>query len=252
MAIVELETRGDVAVITLARPEKLNAINDEMLDGLLDAIETIGRSEAIGAAVLTGRGRAFSAGGDITAMDGMDEPTFAATIARYMRVVGRFRACRMPIVAAGPRLRPCGRLRARPDVRRAVRRDRGPVRPARHAAGPQPDERDDLAAAAGRRSRPGDLPDALGGGDRRRRGAADRAGQPGDRSGRAPRRGGGVRASDRPATRGSAWSAPSAGSSTPSTPTSRPRPGPRRRPSSPASDAGDAGGLSAFADRKRS
>jgi enoyl-CoA hydratase/carnithine racemase len=97
---VELETRGDVALITLARPEKLNAINDEMLDGLLDAVEAIGRSEAIGAAVLTGRGRAFSAGGDIKAMDGMDDRTFAATISRYMRVSAAFRDCPKPIVAA--------------------------------------------------------------------------------------------------------------------------------------------------------
>jgi enoyl-CoA hydratase/carnithine racemase len=100
MAIVELETRGDVAIITLARPGKLNAINDEMLDRLLGAIETVEHSEAIGAAVLTGRGRAFSAGGDITAMSGMDEPTFAATIARYMRVSTAFRASRIPIIAA--------------------------------------------------------------------------------------------------------------------------------------------------------
>jgi len=38
MATVELEVRGDVAVITLDRPAKLNAIDDEMLDGLLEAI----------------------------------------------------------------------------------------------------------------------------------------------------------------------------------------------------------------------
>ena len=100
MTVVEVEARGDIAIITLARPEKLNAISVEMLDGLLDAVETIGRSEAIGAAVLTGRGRAFSAGGDIAAMDGMDDRTFADTISRYMRLSAAFRACPKPIVAA--------------------------------------------------------------------------------------------------------------------------------------------------------
>ena len=100
MAVIEVETRDDVALITLARPEKLNAINAQMLHGLLDAVETIGRSQTIGAAVLTGRGRAFSAGGDITAMDGMDDETFAATIALYMSVSTAFRGCPKPIVAA--------------------------------------------------------------------------------------------------------------------------------------------------------
>lgn len=100
MAVVEVMTTGDVAIVTLDRPEKLNAINDEILDGLLEAIETITRNDTVGAAVLTGRGRAFSAGGDIAAMDGMDDEVFAATIARYMRVSTAFRACPKPIVAA--------------------------------------------------------------------------------------------------------------------------------------------------------
>jgi 2-(1,2-epoxy-1,2-dihydrophenyl)acetyl-CoA isomerase len=100
MAVVEVERRGDVALISLNRPEKLNAISVEMLDGLLDAIDEVAQADAIGAAVLTGRGRAFSTGGDITEMHGMDEPQFAATIARYMRVSAAFRSCPKPIVAA--------------------------------------------------------------------------------------------------------------------------------------------------------
>jgi enoyl-CoA hydratase/carnithine racemase len=100
VAVVEVEERGDIAVIALNRPEKLNAINAEMLDGLFEAIESIARSETTGAAVLTGRGRAFSTGGDITAMHGMDERQFADTIGRYMRVSAAFRSCPKPIVAA--------------------------------------------------------------------------------------------------------------------------------------------------------
>ena len=100
MTVVEVETKGDVAVITLDRPEKMNAINAEMLDGLYDAVDAIGRSERVGAAVLTGRGRAFSAGGDIEAMEGMGDREFADTISRYMRVSAAFRACPKPFVAA--------------------------------------------------------------------------------------------------------------------------------------------------------
>ncbi len=100
MGVVEIENRGDVALITLNRPEKLNAISVEMLDGVHDAVDAIARSEMIGAAVLTGRGRAFSTGGDITAMHAMDERLFADTIGRYMRLSAAFRACPKPIVAA--------------------------------------------------------------------------------------------------------------------------------------------------------
>jgi enoyl-CoA hydratase/carnithine racemase len=100
MAVVEVEQQGDVAVISLNRPEKLNAISVEMLDLLFDAIEEVGRSDVIAAAVLTGRGRAFSTGGDIAAMHEMDERQFAETISRYMRLSAAFRACPKPIVAA--------------------------------------------------------------------------------------------------------------------------------------------------------
>lgn len=100
MSLVDVESRGDVAVITLARPDKLNAINGDVLDGLLEAIEGIGRSDHFGAAILTGRGRAFSAGGDIRAMAEMDDRAFSRTIAHYMQVSAAFRACPRPIIAA--------------------------------------------------------------------------------------------------------------------------------------------------------
>jgi enoyl-CoA hydratase len=98
--LVELEIRDAVGTITLNRPEKLNAINDAMLKGLRRAISTIGGDPTIGAAVLHGRGRAFSAGADITAMSSMDEPSFARTIGLFMEVAKEFRACPKPIVAA--------------------------------------------------------------------------------------------------------------------------------------------------------
>ncbi|MGH7124931.1 MAG: enoyl-CoA hydratase/isomerase family protein [Stellaceae bacterium] len=98
--VVELEVRDGVALIALNRPEKLNAINDDVLIGLRAALVRL-RDEALaGAAVLHGRGRAFSAGGDITAMSDMEEATFSRTIGLYMAMAKDFRACPKPIVAA--------------------------------------------------------------------------------------------------------------------------------------------------------
>lgn len=64
--LVLMEARGNVALLTLNRPEKLNALNYAMNDRLLECLDTIERDSAIRAVVLTGAGgRAFSAGGDI-------------------------------------------------------------------------------------------------------------------------------------------------------------------------------------------
>ncbi len=100
MTVVDFKTSGDVALIALDRPDKLNAINGDVLRGLLDAVDALGRDDTIGAAVLSGRGRAFSAGGDIAAMHDMSDQEFADTISLYMRVSAAFRACPKPIVAA--------------------------------------------------------------------------------------------------------------------------------------------------------
>jgi len=57
-----------VAVLTLNRPDRLNAMSPAMLDLLLEALTRLARDPAIGAVVLTGSGRAFCAGGDVKAM----------------------------------------------------------------------------------------------------------------------------------------------------------------------------------------
>ncbi|HVM81035.1 MAG TPA: enoyl-CoA hydratase/isomerase family protein [Stellaceae bacterium] len=97
---VELEVREGVAWIALNRPEKLNAINDDVLKGMISALARVAQDGAVGAAVLQGRGRAFSAGGDITAMSAMEEAQFSRTIGLYMRMAKDFRTCPKPIIAA--------------------------------------------------------------------------------------------------------------------------------------------------------
>jgi 2-(1,2-epoxy-1,2-dihydrophenyl)acetyl-CoA isomerase len=64
-----LEVVNDgVAVLTLNRPERLNAMSGPMLDGLLEALPRLAEDGAVGAVVLTGAGRGFCAGGDVKAM----------------------------------------------------------------------------------------------------------------------------------------------------------------------------------------
>lgn len=59
------EDRGGAAILTLNRPQKLNALDDRMIDGLMAELDAIEEDNAIGAVILTGAGRAFSAGADI-------------------------------------------------------------------------------------------------------------------------------------------------------------------------------------------
>src|ERR1700750_2839496 len=59
------EKHGAVAVVTLNRPDKLNAIDIPLRLALADAIEAADRDTSVRAVVLTGAGKAFCAGGDI-------------------------------------------------------------------------------------------------------------------------------------------------------------------------------------------
>ncbi|MGH2588703.1 MAG: enoyl-CoA hydratase/isomerase family protein [Dehalococcoidia bacterium] len=61
------ERRGRVALITLNRPEKLNAWTGQMNAELCDAVTMANEDDAVGAIVLTGAGRGYCAGADISA-----------------------------------------------------------------------------------------------------------------------------------------------------------------------------------------
>ena len=63
-----ISVKDKVGTITLNRPEKLNALNDEMVAGMKTALTDWAMDPEIGCVVLTGTGRAFCAGGDVSAM----------------------------------------------------------------------------------------------------------------------------------------------------------------------------------------
>jgi enoyl-CoA hydratase len=92
------ETRGRVGLVTLNRPQVLNALNHQLVGELMDALEAFDRDEGIGAMVITGNERAFAAGADIkemadkTAQQMMDFD-FTATFHRILTI-------RKPVIAA--------------------------------------------------------------------------------------------------------------------------------------------------------
>ena len=60
--------KDGVAVLTMNRPDRLNAMSRPMLTAMLEALERLGEDPDVGVVVLTGAGRAFCAGGDVKAM----------------------------------------------------------------------------------------------------------------------------------------------------------------------------------------
>ncbi|HEX5379869.1 MAG TPA: enoyl-CoA hydratase/isomerase family protein [Phenylobacterium sp.] len=63
---IAYEVRGEVAIITLNRPEKLNAINSDLRRDVHAALDLARADDAVRAAVLTGAGRGFCSGADLT------------------------------------------------------------------------------------------------------------------------------------------------------------------------------------------
>src|SRR5260221_12504590 len=63
--VLSRSDRESVAILTFERPAKLNALNYELIDSIVQALDQIEAEDQIRAVVLTGSGRAFSAGADI-------------------------------------------------------------------------------------------------------------------------------------------------------------------------------------------
>jgi enoyl-CoA hydratase/carnithine racemase len=74
-----VENHGAVRVLTMNRPEKMNALNNALTVALLDALQAADRDESVHALILTGAGRGFCAGADVTEFKDMttDNPDLA-------------------------------------------------------------------------------------------------------------------------------------------------------------------------------
>jgi len=66
MAAVEYEVKDKIAYITLNRPDKLNAVNQEVLEGLDDAVHSYNENPDAWVAIVSGKGRAFCTGADLS------------------------------------------------------------------------------------------------------------------------------------------------------------------------------------------
>jgi enoyl-CoA hydratase/carnithine racemase len=100
--VITVEADGPVRIVRLNRPEQLNAINDELHLGLTQLFPQLSADADARVAVITGNGRAFSAGGDFDLLDRManDRALRRDVIAEGRELVINMVRCRVPVVAA--------------------------------------------------------------------------------------------------------------------------------------------------------
>ncbi len=91
--------RDHVGLITLNRPQAMNALNDALMDEVAAAIDAFESDEAIGCIIITGSEKAFAAGADIAAMKDLQyiDAYRANFISRNWERIAR---CRKPVIAA--------------------------------------------------------------------------------------------------------------------------------------------------------
>ena len=100
METVLYERRGPIALLTLNRPDKLNAVNAQMVAELGQALDDAETDDRIRAVVLCGAGRAFSAGFDLDMGDGSGIEFLRGELRKDFDVIMRFWDFPKPTVAA--------------------------------------------------------------------------------------------------------------------------------------------------------
>lgn len=97
---VEFERQGRVAVLTLNRPEVMNAISRQLLDRLDDHLDSIERDAGLRAIVITGSGKAFTAGADVEAMKDASALEARSFAQRGHALTTRIETFPKPVIAA--------------------------------------------------------------------------------------------------------------------------------------------------------
>lgn len=96
--MILVETRGRVGLITLNRPQAMNALNNQLMNEVMDALEAFDKDDAVGAMVIAGSEKAFAAGADIKEMSGRSAREMQE--ADHVAVFGRIRSVEKPVIAA--------------------------------------------------------------------------------------------------------------------------------------------------------
>lgn len=97
---VEVSRHGRIGVVLLDRPDQLNALSLPMLEDVGSALRMLGTAEASDGIVVTGAGRAFSAGDDLPGTEQLQRSDFDRLITLFQELTRAVLASDVPVVAA--------------------------------------------------------------------------------------------------------------------------------------------------------
>lgn len=98
---VLLEIKNNIAFITLNRPDKFNSFNKEMAFAMQAILDECAKNKTVRCILITGNGKAFSAGQDIAELTSENPPTISEILCdHYNPIVTRIRNISLPIVCA--------------------------------------------------------------------------------------------------------------------------------------------------------
>ena len=101
---IQAERKGNVSWITLNRPESLNAISRELVDALGGALDEVAHDQATKVVVITGKGKAFCAGGDLKEILSSDGTLDQENLLKFVQYAGtildKIPRLRKPVIAA--------------------------------------------------------------------------------------------------------------------------------------------------------
>ncbi|MFP3209494.1 MAG: enoyl-CoA hydratase-related protein [Nitrososphaeria archaeon] len=100
MSSVAVSVEPPIAVLTLSRPERLNAINPRMVAELSSELDSLEEKEEVRAIIITGAGKAFSAGADINELRGMSPIGAAIFSRRFQELTLKIEWLPKPVIAA--------------------------------------------------------------------------------------------------------------------------------------------------------
>lgn len=102
MGLIEREVAGGIAVVALNRPDRRNALSSALIDELAQTLESVAADPEVRVIVLTGRGKAFCAGGDLAEGLGSADGFLASHEGRgrYAELLANIPKLRPPVIAA--------------------------------------------------------------------------------------------------------------------------------------------------------